>query len=242
MKPNLHLIERDERRGRRLPALALLAVIALLASALTGLFGFLEVNAAYGTAKDLEATYICEPDQFDLTFPDLSRLSTVYTADGVLIGQLTERNSQPAAIKNVPAVVRDAVLAAEDSDFYEHEGLDFKGILRAALENFRSDAGLQGGSTITQQVVKMNFLSTEVTLERKICEGVIAAELERRYTKDQILEFYMNSVFYGANAYGIRAAAREYFDKPLAAAQHRRGGHDRGPHPEPELLQHPQRA
>ena len=216
MKPNLHLIERDERRGRRLPALALLAVIALLASALTGLFGFLEVNAAYGTAKDLEATYICEPDQFDLTFPDLSRLSTVYTADGVLIGQLTERNSQPAAIKNVPAVVRDAVLAAEDSDFYEHEGLDFKGILRAALENFRSDAGLQGGSTITQQVVKMNFLSTEVTLERKICEGVIAAELERRYTKDQILEFYMNSVFYGANAYGIRAAAREYFDKPLA--------------------------
>ena len=216
MKPNLHLIERDERRGRRLPALALLAVIALLASALTGLFGFLEVNAAYGTAKDLEATYICEPDQFDLTFPDLSRLSTVYTGDGVLIGQLTERNSQPAAIKNVPDVVRDAVLAAEDSDFYEHEGLDFKGILRAALENFRSDAGLQGGSTITQQVVKMNFLSTEVTLERKICEGVIAAELERRYTKDQILEFYMNSVFYGANAYGIRAAAREYFDKPLA--------------------------
>ncbi|MET0831112.1 MAG: transglycosylase domain-containing protein, partial [Acidimicrobiia bacterium] len=215
MKQNLHLIERDERRGRRLPALALLTVIALLASALTGLFGFLEMNAAYGTAKDLEATYICEPDQFDLTVPDLSRLSTVYTSDGVLIGQLTERNSQPVAIENVPDVVRDAVLAAEDSDFFEHEGLDFKGILRAALENFRSDAGLQGGSTITQQVVKMNFLSTEVTLERKICEGVIAAELERRYTKDQILEFYMNSVFYGANAYGIRAASREYFNKPL---------------------------
>ena len=153
MEPNIHLIERDERRGRRLPALALLVVIALLSSALTGLFGFLEANAAYGTAKDLEATYICDPDQFDLTFPDLSRLSTVYTADGVLLGQLTERNSQPVAINRVPDVVKNAVLAAEDADFYEHEGLDFRGILRAALENFRGDSGLQGGSTITQQVV-----------------------------------------------------------------------------------------
>lgn len=217
MNPNLHLTERDERRGRRLPALALLAVIALLSSAMTGLFGFLEINAAYGTAEDLEAAYICDPDEFDLTFPNLSRLSEVYTADGALLGQLTERNSQPVSINRVPEVVRNAVLAAEDADFYEHEGLDFKGILRAALENVRSDAGLQGGSTITQQVVKRVFLSNEVTLERKICEGVVAAELERRYTKDQILEFYVNSVFYGANAYGIKAAAQEYFHKPLGA-------------------------
>ena len=102
MQPNLNIIERDDRRGKRLPALALLAVIALLSSALTGRFGFLEVNAAYGTAKDLEATYICDPEQFDLTFPDLSRASTGDTSDGAPPGQLTERNSQPVAIPASP--------------------------------------------------------------------------------------------------------------------------------------------
>ncbi len=215
MDPNIHLIERRERRGRRLPSLALLAIITLLGSATFGLFAFLEANAAYGTAQDLEATYICDPDDYNLEFPDLSRLSTVYTTDGVLLGQLTERNSQPVAITEVPETVKNAVLAAEDADFYDHEGIDFKGILRAAVENARSDSGIQGGSTITQQVVKKNFLTDEVTLERKICEAVVAAEVERRYTKDQILEFYMNSVFYGENAYGIKAAAEEYFDKDL---------------------------
>jgi len=216
MDPNIHLLQRRERRGRRLPSMALLAIIALLGAATFGLFSFLEANAAYGTALDLEDKYICDPDQYDLEFPDLSRLSTVYTTDGVLLGQLTERNSQPVAITEVPELVRFAVLAAEDTDFYEHQGIDFKGILRAAVENARSDSGLQGGSTITQQVVKKNFLTDEVTLERKICEAVVAAELERRYTKDQILEFYMNSVFYGQNAYGIKAAAQEYFGKELA--------------------------
>ena len=215
MDPNIHLIERRERRGRRLPSLALLAIITLLGSATFGLFAFLEANAAYGTAQDLEGSYICNPNDFELEFPDLSRLSTVYTTDGVLLGQLTERNSQPVAITEVPETVKYAVLAAEDADFYEHEGIDFKGILRAAVENARSDSGIQGGSTITQQVVKKNFLTDEVTLERKICEAVVAAELERRYTKDQILEFYMNSVFYGENAYGIKAAAQEYYDKDL---------------------------
>ncbi len=215
MDPNIHLIERRDRRGRRLPSLALLVVIMLLGAATVGLFGFLETNAAYGTAQDLEANYICDPDDYQLEFPDLSRLSEVYTTDGVLLGKLSERNSQPISITEVPDKVKYALLAAEDADFYDHEGIDFKGILRAAVENARSDSGLQGGSTITQQVVKKNFLTDEVTLERKICEAVIAAEMERRYTKDQILEFYMNSVFYGANAYGIQAAAQEYFGKGL---------------------------
>lgn len=217
MDENIHIAQRRERRGRRISSLAVLAVVVLLGAALFGLFAFLETNAAFGTAQDLEDEYICSPGQYELDFPNLSRLSEVYTSDGVLLGKLTERNSQPTSIDEVPDTVRYAVLAAEDADFYEHAGIDFQGIFRAALENARGDGGsLQGGSTITQQVVKQNFLSDEVTLERKLCEAVVAAELERIYTKDQILEFYMNSVFYGENAYGIKAAAQEYFGKELS--------------------------
>lgn len=191
-----------------------MAVIVVLAAAVFGLFGFLETNAAFGTIEDLEDKYICEPESFILDFPDLSRLSEVYTADGVLLGKLHERNSQPVAIEEVPDVVKWAVLSAEDGGFYDHEGVDFKAIARAALVNVRS-GNLTGGSTITQQVVKQNFLSDERTIERKICEAVVAAELERQYTKDQILEFYMNAQFFGENAYGVQAAAEEYWGKDL---------------------------
>ncbi|MFQ5553977.1 MAG: transglycosylase domain-containing protein [Acidimicrobiia bacterium] len=216
MDPSIHLEERRDRRGRRLPALALLGVISLLGASLAGLFGFLEVNAAFGTVEDLEDTYICDVESYVLEFPAISRLSEIYTADGVLLGKLTERNSQPSELGEIPDVVVEALLSAEDADFYFHEGIDFKAIFRAALENITGEGGLQGGSTITQQVVKQNFLSSEQTIERKICEAVVAAELERRYTKDQILEFYMNSIFYGENAYGVRAAAQEYFGKGLS--------------------------
>ena len=215
MEPSIHLIERRERRGRRLPALAMLSVVTVLGATLFGLFGFLEANAAYGTLSDLDDKYLCNADDFALRFPDLSQLSEVYTTDGVLLGKLTLRNSQPVPIDEVPEMVRWAVISAEDGEFYEHEGLDFKAIVRAAAINFRT-GNLTGGSTITQQIVKKTFLTDEQTLERKICEAVVAAELERRYTKDQILEFYMNSQFYGENAYGVKAAAQEYFGKDLA--------------------------
>ncbi len=215
MDPNIHIEERRDRRGKRLSSLALLTVIALLGGSVFGLFGFLELNAAFGTAQDLEERYICDPTEYELDFPEISRLSEVYTADGVLLGLLTERNSQPTSIADVPDTVKYAVLAAEDSNFYEHEGVDFRGIIRAAALNFRNDATV-GGSTITQQVVKQNFLTDDLTIERKLCEAVIAAELEKQYTKDEILEYYMNSVFYGANAYGVKAAAQEYYGKDLA--------------------------
>ncbi len=220
MDPSIHLEERRERRGRRIPALAVIGVVAVLGASLLGLFGFLETNAAFGTVQDLESRYICDAESYPLEFPAISRLSEVYTADRVLLGKLTERNSQPASLDEVPDMVIDALLAAEDADFYQHEGIDFKAIFRAALANIRGDgSGLQGGSTITQQVVKQNFLSSEQTIERKICEAVIAAELERRYTKDQILEFYMNSVYFGSGAYGVQTAAREFFAKDLYQIQ-----------------------
>jgi penicillin-binding protein 1A len=211
---DLHQAERYDRRGRRLLAITVISAVGVLAAAWVGLFAFLGANAAVGTLEDVGKRYIPEVDDLALDLPRVSQLSEVYTADGVRLGFLTERNSQPVALADIPDTVVNAVLAAEDAGFYEHEGVDFRGIARAAALNFRNDS-VQGGSTITQQVVKQNFGSTEVTLERKISEAVVAAELERRYTKDEIIEFYMNSVFFGANAYGVKAAAQEYFAKDL---------------------------
>jgi penicillin-binding protein 1A len=215
MDPNIHHVERRDRRGRRIPAIFALALIVVIGAIWVGLVGFLGTNAAFGTVETLEEQYICDVEDMDLAFPDLGTLSEVYTADGVELGKLTERNSQPVPLDEMPELVIAALLSAEDKEFYNHEGISFRSIFRAAIENTGEGTGVQGGSTITQQVVKLNFLTTEQTLERKICEAVIAAELENRYTKDQILEFYANSVFFGANAYGVKAAAQEYFGRTL---------------------------
>jgi penicillin-binding protein 1A len=214
VEPSIHLIERRERRGRRIPALAAIVVIGVLGASAFGLFGFLEANAAFGTVLDLEEKYLCDAEDFSLDFPDLSRLSFVYSADGVLLGELVDRNSQPVAISEIPDIVQWSIISAEDGDFYEHAGIDFSAIVRAGITNYRS-GNLTGGSTITQQIVKKNFLTDDRTIERKICEAVVSAELERRYTKNQILEYYMNSQFFGENAYGVKAAGQEYFGKDL---------------------------
>jgi membrane peptidoglycan carboxypeptidase len=214
MDPSLHLIERRERRGKRVSSLALMAVITVLGASLFGMFAFLETNAAFGTVDDVAAELVCDPDDYDLSFPALGSLSEVYTSDGVLLGKLTERNSQPVSIEEIPEIVQWAVVSAEDGDFFTHEGIDFSSILSAALDNART-GGTRGGSTITQQIIKKNVLTDEITIDRKICEAVIAAELERTFTKDEILEFYLNSQFFGENAYGVAAASQEYFGKDL---------------------------
>ena len=210
MDPNIHEAHRRDRRRRRLPSLLLLTIIVIVGAGWVGLFGFLGSTSAMGTAQDVEERFLCDISGVELAFPDVSRLSSVETADGVELGKLAERNSQPIPIDEIPEVVLNALLSAEDKSFYEHEGVDFFAIFRAA-----TSGGESGASTITQQVVKQNFLSSDRTIERKICEAQLATELERRFTKDQILEFYANSVFFGANAYGITAAAQEYFGKPL---------------------------
>ena len=214
MEPPIRQVERSERHRRRLPAMIGLGIIAVVGATWFGLFGFLSINTAYGTVQEAEEALVCDVDAFDLEFPNLSTLSNVYTADGTKLGQLTERNSLPVRLEDMPDLVVGAMLSAEDKSFYEHEGIDFSSIGRAVLGRVTNNpAG--GGSTITQQVVKQNFLTSAQTVERKICEAVVAAEVERRYTKDQILEFWANSVFFGSNAYGIRAASLEYFGKEL---------------------------
>ena len=116
-------------------------------------------------------------------------------------------------LAEMPQFIKDATLAAEDANFYHHFGLDFQGILRAAFYNLLGRKISQGGSTITQQFIKKTLLTSERTFTRKIKEAVLALEMERRYSKDQILEFYLNQIPYGSNAYGVEAAAQTFFGK-----------------------------
>ncbi|MBI5719897.1 MAG: penicillin-binding protein 1A [Burkholderiales bacterium] len=138
----------------------------------------------------------------------------VISADGVQLGEFGEERRNFTPIGQMPQVMKDAVLAAEDTRFYQHGGVDYKGVARAALENLR-DARSQGASTITMQVARNFYLSTEKTFTRKIYEILLATKIESLLSKDQILELYMNQIFLGQRANGFAAAAEIYFGKKL---------------------------
>jgi penicillin-binding protein 1A len=138
----------------------------------------------------------------------------VFSADGVQLGEFGEERRHFTPIGDMPQAMKDAVLAAEDTRFYQHGGVDYKGVARAALENLR-DARSQGASTITMQVARNFYLSTEKTFTRKIYEILLAMKIESLLTKDQILELYMNQIFLGQRANGFAAAAEIYFGKKL---------------------------
>ena len=154
--------------------------------------------------------------------PDISELSDyrpklplrVFSAEGTLIGEFGEERRHLTPIKEIPKIMTDAVLAIEDARFYEHGGVDYKGILRAALANL-GHIKSQGASTITMQVARNVYLSTEKTYTRKIYEILLTFKLEHMLSKDQILEIYMNQIFLGNRAYGFAAASETYFGKPL---------------------------
>ena len=139
----------------------------------------------------------------------------VYSSDGVLLGEFGEERRTFVPIARIPQVMKDAVLAAEDARFYQHGGVDYKGVARAALENLR-DARSQGASTITMQVARNFYLSTEKTFTRKIYEILLALKIESLLSKDQILELYMNQIFLGQRANGFAAASDIYFGKKLS--------------------------
>ncbi len=138
----------------------------------------------------------------------------VFSADGVLLGEFGEERRNFVPIAQIPQVMKNAVLAAEDARFYEHGGVDYKGVVRAAIENLR-DARSQGASTITMQVARNFYLSTEKTFTRKIYEVLLALKIENLLSKDQILELYMNQIYLGQRANGFAAAAEVYFGKQL---------------------------
>ncbi|MDW9242542.1 transglycosylase family protein [Burkholderia cepacia] len=139
----------------------------------------------------------------------------IYTSDHVLIGEFGEERRDVVHFKDVPDSLKKAILAIEDARFYDHGGVDLTGIVRAGFVALTNGHASQGASTITMQVARNFFLSSEKTYTRKIYEMLLAYRIERALTKDQILEVYMNQIYLGQRAYGFASAARVYFGKDL---------------------------
>lgn len=140
----------------------------------------------------------------------------IYTADHVLIGEFGEERRNVLRFNEIPDIMKSAILAAEDDRFYQHGGIDWAGVLRAALANTIHMSKTQGASTITMQVARNFYLSSEKTYTRKFYELLLTFKIEATLSKDEILDLYMNQIFLGHRAYGFAAASRSYFGKPLS--------------------------
>src|SRR5882724_8419687 len=182
-----------------LPAVLLLA---LAAGGLTGIIAAYELNYSRA-ANEVAALATYRP----------SVVTRVYADDGeTVIGEFALEKRIPLKYDEIPPVMKNAILAVEDARFYDHVGIDPIRIIGAAWKNLTSDK-VEGGSTLTQQLAKNLFLSKEQTLKRKMNEWALALQIERYYTKNQIMELYANHIFLGANAYGVEAGAETYFGK-----------------------------
>ena len=173
-----------------------------------GAAGFLLFNHY---SKDL-------PDYSQLAKYDPPTITRLYAADGRLLAEYATEKRVFVPLLAIPRRVRNAFISAEDKNFYEHEGIDFTGLLRAARDNiinYGHGKSLVGGSTITQQVVKNFLLTNEKSIERKIKEAILATRISHLYSKDKILELYLNEIYLGLGSYGVAAAAQNYFNKSL---------------------------
>jgi 1A family penicillin-binding protein len=189
----------------RLLLTALTVLIFLVALAFAGVMG---LYAYY--ARDL-------PDPGTLSHRQLFQTARILDRNGKLLQEVNDPSGGRRTLvhlSDVPQVMRDATTAAEDASFYENPGFDVRAVIRATYQWIRSGTPQSGASTITQQLVKNTLLGPEQTAERKIKEAFLAMELTRRYSKDQILEMYLNEISYGNQAYGIEAASETYFGKP----------------------------
>src|SRR5215218_219217 len=213
---NLRRMNRRRRRARKksnwlaaarnafllLFGVAILGVVVLFAS-------FSQTYAA--VAEDM-------PELDDYSSTELAQTSVVYDANGNVVDELYGvQNRYVVPLDDIDPTLREAAIAIEDHRFYEHRGLDFEAIARAAVENIQSLSIQEGGSTITQQLIKNTYIAQEQRLipsfERKFAEASLAWQYEKEHSKEEILEQYLNTVYFGANAYGAEAAARTYFNK-----------------------------
>ena len=163
--------------------------------------------------------YSYETLEFDINIPEQAESSIVLASDGTLITTLVAPENRTSArrLEEIPEIARNAVIAIEDERFYKHDGFDLKGILRAARSNLEAGGISQGGSTLTQQYVKLAIIeNVEQTASRKLEELWYATRLEDEYGKDFILLQYLNTVYFGHGAYGIKAAAQTYFNKDIS--------------------------
>jgi penicillin-binding protein 1A len=183
--------------------------IALAATALAACGALFSVALFYAAVlRDL-------PEIYSLRDYRPNLISRIHAADGSEIGTLARERRVVVPIEEVPEPVLQAFIAAEDDAFYEHEGLDYPGILRAALANLRAGGVRQGGSTITQQVAKTFLLSSERSIVRKLKDMVLAMRIEEYLEKNEILYLYLNQIYLGSGAYGVESAAQTYFAKPV---------------------------
>lgn len=181
-----------------------------------GVAGFM-----YGAYQSVRAVL---PEDTDLTRYRPLGTTEVYSTerrqDGTvthtLLARIAKEDRIPVELSRIPRSLRQATIAIEDERFYEHRGIDPKGIIRAALANFYSGTIRQGGSTITQQLVKNVWLSQERTIDRKLKEMMLALQFESKFSKDELLEMYLNEVYYGHGAYGVQSAAHTFFDKDVS--------------------------
>src|SRR3989344_8708400 len=171
--------------------------------------GFLFLFIYY--AKDLPRPEVFQERPFVLP-------TKIYDREGrVLLYQIYDEEKRTVvSLEQVPDYLKQAVIAAEDASFDSHFGLDLRGIARSILNNLKLGKPIYGGSTISQQLIRSSFLTLDKTLKRKAKEIILTLELERRYSKDQILEFYLNQVPFGSNAYGVGAASQTYFSKEVS--------------------------
>ena len=210
----IHNLESKTRYGSRYVAGFIILISGILLAGWVGFFLFLPIKSSMEVVTTLEERFLPRAEGMVLNFVSLSEPSTIITSDNQILDELHDGlNRDPIPLSEVPSFVINTLLAAEDSNYYLHEGVDFVAILSAALDNLRGVT--RGGSTITSQVAKQSFVGDEISVRRKVAEAVVAAELERRYTKDQILEYYINSIYWGSGAYGIQSAAYEYFGKDI---------------------------
>ncbi len=198
-------MRKEKKRGNKtIITLKLLGFCLLLL-----FFGCLFLFVYY--AKDLP-----RPERF--TEREFFQTSKIYDRTGeILLYELYgEERRTIVALEEMPDFLQKAVIVAEDANFYEHFGLDWRGILRSVILNLREGELLFGGSTISQQLIRSSFLTRERTFRRKIREVILTLELERRYSKEQILEWYLNQVPFGSNTYGVEAASQTFFGKPVS--------------------------
>jgi penicillin-binding protein 1A len=158
--------------------------------------------------------YLRELPDLSLLQNEPSQSTRIYDVNGQLVSQLCLEQRTLIPLSRVPQALQEAVLATEDVRFYKHWGIDFLGIFRAFLMNIRAGRVVEGGSTITKQLARNLFLTREQTIARKAREALLSLQIERNFTKKQILEMYLNQIYFGQGAYGVESAARTYFGKP----------------------------
>ncbi len=181
-----------------------LVMLVLVLGMITGML----IGAFFGFTRDLPQIRALE----SFTPPAVTR---IYSADEVLLAELYQEKRNPVPLSQIPIYLRQALVATEDRKFYRHSGVDLKGIARAIIKDIRAGAFVEGASTITQQLAKTLFLTPRKSLVRKIKEAILAFQLERRYTKNEILELYLNQVYFGSGAYGVASAAEIFFGKSV---------------------------